>query len=282
MILKKATSPDSPQALSSTEMGAGGSRPQALSLGLRQIVAGTICHVDTQNVARPVAQGHRQKNHKCDDLSCSKKIFSVRLSPHVKFNNGGENGIKLRLQKYRLQQLEQGRSRNGSRILLDTDGCRNPIGNRKELERNFIPDLIFTKSWTWTLDKGPGTKSYNWMVKKVHWLWNQCWRKVQSQMAARSSKLRGSRCRKHFRECFERIGVCGWTIILDRSLLFLSQLSTVKPTVDTIKTGTLLDELLIECLTFKQDYHWAETQAQQETDIADKYYGQKNVDGHHR
>jgi len=35
-------------------------------------------------------------------------------------------------------------------------------------------------------------------------------------------------------------------------------------------------------LNYEQDYDWAETQAQHETDIADKYYGQKDVDGHHR
>lgn len=170
--------------------GPGGSRPQAHTW-VRQIVACDNSVLDRQIVAWAVAQGHR---HKCDDLSCSKKIFSVRLFHYVNLTNGGKNGIKIRLHKYRLQQLEQRRSRHSSWFLLDSDGSGDAGRNRKELERNFIPDLIFTKSWTWTMDRGPGAKGYNWMAEKAYWLWNQCWRKVQSQMAASSNQLYSFRC----------------------------------------------------------------------------------------
>jgi hypothetical protein len=170
----------------------GGTRPQAHTW-VRQIVACDNIVLDRQIVAWAVAQGHR---HKCDDLSCSKKIFSVRLFHYVNLTNGGKNGIKIRLHKYRLQQLDQRRSRHSSWFLLDSDGSGNAGRNRKELERNFIPDLIFTKSWTWTLDRGPGAKGHNWMAQKTYWLWNQCWRKIQGQMAASSNQFYFFGCRQ--------------------------------------------------------------------------------------
>ena len=187
-----------------------GARPQAHT-GLRQIVAGTMCHIDRQIVAWAVAQGHRHRP--VDNL----KYFLPRLNSAVllweivgcQFNNGGKNGIKIRLHKYRLQQLEQGRSSNCSRILLDVDGCRNPKRYRKELERNFIPDLIFTKSWTWTLDRGPGAKGHNWMAQKTYWLWNQCWRKIQGQMAASSNQLYSFRCGEQIGLFFKRARAAG-------------------------------------------------------------------------
>jgi hypothetical protein len=52
-----------------------------------------------------------------------------------------------------------------------------------ELERNFIPDLIFTKNRKRTIYRGPGDKGHNWMAEKAYWIRNQCWRKIQSQMA---------------------------------------------------------------------------------------------------
>ena len=183
----------------------GGSRPQAHTW-VRQIVAASMCHVDRHIVAWAVAQGHR---HKCDDLSCSKKIFSDLIFHYVNLTNGGKYGIKIRLHKHRHQQLEQTRSRHSTRILLDLDGCRNPRCNREELERNFIPDLIFTKSWTWTLDRGPGAKSYNWMAEKVYWLWNQCWRKIQSQMVASSNQLYCFRCGEQIGLFFKRVRAAG-------------------------------------------------------------------------
>ena len=168
----------------------GGSRPQAHTW-VRQIVAASMCHVDRQIVAWAVAQGHR---HKCDYLSCYKKISFMRVSHYVNLTNGGKYGINLRLQKHRYQQLERRRSSSGSTILLDTDVSGNTKCNRKELGGNFIPDLIFAAYWSRTMDSGPGAKSYNWMVKKVYWIWNQCWRKIQSQMVESQSQVS---CRKY-------------------------------------------------------------------------------------
>ena len=166
----------------------------------------SICHVDTHIVAGAEAQGHRRK---CDVLSCSKKFLKMRCFDIVNLTNGGKNGIKIRLHKYRHQQLEQARSRHSSWFLLDSDGSGYAECNRKELERNFIPDLIFTKSWTWTLDRGPGTKSYNSMAEKAYWLWNQCWRKIQSQMAASSNQFYCFGCRQPSCLFSKRAGAAG-------------------------------------------------------------------------
>jgi len=142
------------------------------------------------------AQGHRLRQKKAQVRHIADLILNLKMrnSHYVNLTNGGKNGIKIRLHKYRLQQLDQARSRHSSWFLLDSDGSGDAGCNRKELERNFIPDLIFTKSWTWTLDRGPGTKSYNSMAEKAYWLWDQCWRKIQSQMAASSNQLYIFRC----------------------------------------------------------------------------------------
>jgi hypothetical protein len=173
----------------------GGSRPQAHTW-VRQIVACDNSVLDRQIVAWAVArgrraQGHRLRQKKAQVRHIADLILNLKMrdSNYVNLTNGGKNGIKIRLHKYRLQQLEQRRSRHSSWFLLDSDGSGDAGCNRKELERNFIPDLIFTKSWTWTLDRGPGTKSYNSMAEKAYWLWDQCWRKIQSQMAASSNQL---------------------------------------------------------------------------------------------
>jgi hypothetical protein len=175
----------------------GGSRPQAHTW-VRQIVACDNIVLDRQIVAWAVARGRR---HKLVDnlnyfLRCLNSAVLLWDIVGCQINNGGKNGIKIRLHKYRLQQLDQRRSRHSSWFLLDSDGSGNAGRNRKELERNFIPDLIFTKSWTWTLDRGPGAKGHNWMAQKTYWLWNQCWRKIQGQMAASSNQFYFFGCRQ--------------------------------------------------------------------------------------
>ena len=131
-----------------------GARPQAHT-GLRQFV---ILTRDPR---------FKHQGPSCVNLSYIFLIKKMRLFHYVNLTNGGKYGIKIRLHKYRLQQLEQRRSRHSSWFLLDSDGSGDAGRNRKELERNFIPDLLFTKSWTWTMDRGPGTKSYNSMAEKA-------------------------------------------------------------------------------------------------------------------
>src|SRR5210317_174277 len=151
----------------------GGSRPQAHTW-VRQIVACDNSVLDRHIVAWAVArgrraQGHRLRQKKAQVRHIADLILNLKMrnSNYVNLTNGGKNGIKIRLHKYQHQQLEQTRSRHSSWFLLDSDGSGDAGCNRKELERNFIPDLIFTKSWTWTLDRGPGTKSYNSMAEKA-------------------------------------------------------------------------------------------------------------------
>ena len=200
----------------------GGTRPQAHTW-VRQIVTCDNIVLDRQIVAWAAVQGRRHKLVDNSNYFLFRHISNTLLWDLVGCqinNNGGEYGIKIRLHKHRLQQLEQRGSRNGSQFLLDLDGCRNPKYNGEEFGRNFIPGFIFTKSWTWTMDSRPGTKDYNWMAEKVYWIWNQCWRKIQSQMAAFSNQLFSLRCGKQCKVLFQRvrkIGGQGWTI--ERSLL---------------------------------------------------------------
>ena len=162
----------------------------------------TLGHIDRHIVAWAVAQGHRHR--RLNSASLLWDIVGCQTN-----NNGGTNGIKLRLQKNRRQQLEQRGSSNCSRILLDDDGCGDAVCYRRKLERNFIPDLIFTKNWTWTLDRRPGTKDHHWLAEKAYWLWNQCWRKIQSKVAASSNQLFSLRCGKQHRVYFQRTRVAG-------------------------------------------------------------------------
>ena len=179
----------------------GGGPPTSVCC-LRQIVA-------RQFILLTHDPRSKHQGASCVNLSYIFLIKKMRLSFYVNLTNGGKNGIKLRLQKNRRQQLEQRGSSSCSRVLLDDDGCRNAVCYRRELERNFIPDLIFTKSWTWTMDRGPGAKGYNWMAEKAYWIWNQCWRKIQSKMAASSNQLFSFRCGKQHRVYFQRTRVAG-------------------------------------------------------------------------
>ena len=180
--------------------GPGGTRPQAHTW-VRQIVACDNIVLDRQIVAWAVArgrraQGHRLKQKKTQVRHIADLILNLKMrsSNYVKFNKWRKYGIKIRLHKYRLQQLDQRGPQNCSWLLLDSDGSGDAGRNRKELERNFIPDLIFTKNRKRTMDRGPGDKGHNWMAEKAYWIWNQCWRKIQSQMATSSNQLFGSRC----------------------------------------------------------------------------------------
>jgi len=177
----------------------GGPRPHAHPAGVRQIVTCDNNVLDRQIVAWAVVHGHRHRP--VDNLKYFSRchIYALLLWEIVgcQFNNnGGEYGINLRLQKHRYQQLERRRSSSSSTILLDTDVSGNAKCNRKELARNFIPDLIFAAYWSRTMDSGPGAKSYNWMVEKVYWIWNQCWRKIQSQMVESQSQVSCGKYRK--------------------------------------------------------------------------------------
>ena len=132
-----------------------GARPQAHT-GLRQIVAGTMCHIDRQIVAWAVAQGHRHKP--VDNL----KYFLPRLNSAVLVweivgcqfnNNGGEYGITIRLHSLGHRRMDQGAARHSCEFLLDHDGYRHGSSYKGEPGRGYFPDHVSSNVRTWTMDR---------------------------------------------------------------------------------------------------------------------------------
>jgi hypothetical protein len=176
MEIGKATSPDSPQALSSTgkrRRRLGGPRPQALSW-VRQIVAASMCHVDRRRVQGPI--------NKCDDLSCSKKIFSVRYSVIVNLTNGGEYGINLRLQRLLCKRLDKRRLQSCKQFCMDHDGYWYPKGYSKKSERNFFQNEVPKQNWVPGLYQPDSSRICSKVSGQIHWLQNQCWRREKVQV----------------------------------------------------------------------------------------------------
>jgi hypothetical protein len=176
--------------------GGGGTRPQALDTfkvnatwrrrRLRQIVA-------RQSVILTRDPRSKHQGSSCVNLSYIFLIKKMRLSFYVNLTNGGKNGINLRLQAHRYQQLERRRSSSGSRILLGDDVNRNAGGYRKELEGNFIPDLILTKDWLWSLDRRHSRRKAAAYAQKINWLWYQCWEQIPSQFHEKMDEARGTK-----------------------------------------------------------------------------------------
>ena len=185
----QATSPDSPQALSSRRKAFRVGLAHKLYSRLRQIVAGSMCHVDCQIVAWAVVQGHRlrhkcelQKNAGCGVLSCSKKNFAVLYSGIVNLTNGGKYGITIRLHGSRLKGLDKRRAQPGSSFCLDDDVHRHERDHGKKQNRNFVPDRISPGAGNGSLDSQTIDPSGQKADQKIDWLQNQCWRKIYGEV----------------------------------------------------------------------------------------------------
>jgi len=159
----------------------GGGPPTSVCC-LRQIVARRF--VILTHDPRSKHQGSS-----CVNLSYIFLIKKMRLSFYVNLTNGGKNGINLRLQAHRYQQLERRRSSSRSRILLGDDVYRYERGYRKELEGNFIPDLILTKDWLWSLDRRHSRRKAAAYAQKINWLWYQCWEYISSQIYEKMDEI---------------------------------------------------------------------------------------------
>lgn len=218
----------------------------------RQNVAAAICHVDRQNVAWPAVRGHRRrhthklrKNNRCDTFVNIIFQLKMRDSDIVNLTNGGKNGINIRLQNSRYRRMDRGTNGKSFKILFSND----VNWNDRNFRRNYRRGLSEVQN------KGE-TRRFQFQREAA---------------AARVLQLPGQLQRfkdqRRFREetCLvEPIGEINcpgypvrrygtrrcdpWIIILDSSLLLSLQLSTVKPTVDMTKTGTLSDGSWIECL----------------------------------
>src|SRR6056300_1925289 len=162
MILKKATSPDSPQALSSTgkrRRRLGGPRPQALSW-VRQIVTCDNHSLDRHIVAWAVtrgrrAQGHRLKQKKAQVRHIADLILNLKMrnSNYVNLTNGGKNGITIRLHSLGHRRMDQGATRLSCKLLLDLVGYRHGNSYKGKSRRGYFPDYVSTRIGSWTMDR---------------------------------------------------------------------------------------------------------------------------------
>jgi len=166
----------------------GGTRPQAHTW-VRQIVAGSMCHVDCQIVAWAAVQGHRlrhkcelQKNAGCVVLSCSKKNFAVLYSDIVNLTNGGKYGITIRLHGSRLKGLDKRRAQPGSSFCLDDDVHRHERDHGKKQNRDFVPDRIYAGAWNGSLDSQTIHPSCKKMDQKIDRLQVQRWAKIYGKV----------------------------------------------------------------------------------------------------
>jgi len=203
----KATSPDSPQALSSTgkrRRRLGGPRPQALSW-VRQIVTCDNHALDRQIVAWAVVQGHRHKP--VDNLKYFSRchIYALLLWDIVgcQFNNGGEYGITIRLHSLGHRRMDRGATRLSCKLLLDHDVFRHQGCYSGECGRDYFPDYVSSNVGSWTMGytnssfRGEGKSS------KLDWLQNQHQRgttfQVYSKMDKSWSGFTGGKIRKEYR-----------------------------------------------------------------------------------
>jgi len=233
----------------------GGPRPHAPS-AVRQNVTEAICQVDSQIVAWPAVKGHRRrhthrlrKSNRCDTKANIIFQLKMRDSVIVNLTNGGKNGITIRLHGFGHRRLDQGAARYSCKFLLDYDGNRYGKGDEGKSRRNYFPDHVSSDVGSWSLDKKiffDGGQRFSPFDARLQL---QCWAgsalQIYQKMGEGWRKMAGRETGEERRSSQKG---CRWTIILDRSLLFLSQLSTVKPTVDMTKTGTLSDGSWTGCL----------------------------------
>ena len=153
-----------------------GARPQAHT-GLRQIVAGTMCHIDRQIVAWAVAQGHRHKP--VDNL----KYFLPRLNSAVLVweivgcqfnNNGGEYGITIRLHSLGYRRLGQRPAQRSCKLCLGDDVHRHAESYSGECERNYFSSRISSKNKSWSMDQEISSSAGQSQSTGHDWLQNQC------------------------------------------------------------------------------------------------------------
>ena len=152
----------------------GGPRPHAHPAGVRQIVTCDNNVLDRQIVAWAVARGHRQKNYKCDVLSCSKNFLKMRSSNYVNLTNGGKNGITIRLQRLLCKRLVKRRLQSCRQFCMDHDGSWYPKGYSKKSERNFFQNEVPKQNWVSNFQPN-SSRICSEVSGQIHWLQNQCW-----------------------------------------------------------------------------------------------------------
>ena len=185
------------------------------------------CHVDTHIVAWPAVHERRQKNAWCDTFD---NIFfrkNFRYSPHVKFNNGGINGIKIRLHSLGHKRMDQGTTRDSSEFLLDYDVNRYGNSYERKPGRGYFPDHVSSDAGSRSMDhkiffdEGQRSSALYARIQMQRWpgstlqiypKMDESWRKMARRKTGeeRRSSQKGCRC---------QINLCSWFEKRSRKLL---------------------------------------------------------------
>ena len=133
----------------------GGGPPTSSTLGATNCRA-SLGHIDRQIVAWAAAHGHRRKL--VDNLKyfLSRHIYATLLWEIVgcQFNNnGGKNGITIRLHSLGHRRMDQGAARHSCKFLLDHVGYRYGNSYRRKSGRSYFPDYVSTRTGSWTMDR---------------------------------------------------------------------------------------------------------------------------------
>jgi hypothetical protein len=180
-----------------------GGGPPTSSLLVRQIVAGTMCHIDRQIVAWPAVQGHRHKL--VDNL---KYFLSRHISNTLLWdllgcqinNNGGDYGITIRLHSLGHRRLDQRPAQCCCKLCMADDVHRHERCNEGECGRNYFSFRISSENWFWSIyqksssfgTKGPST-GHDWLQnQRQAGAAFQVYPKMDENCRARAARILGS------------------------------------------------------------------------------------------
>jgi hypothetical protein len=184
-----------------------GGGPPTSSLLVRQIVAGTMCHIDRQIVAWAVArgrraQGHRLKQKKTQVRHIADLILNLKMrsSNYVKFNKWRKYGIKIRLHSLGHRRLDQRPAQCCCKLCMADDVHRHERCNEGECGRNYFSFRISSENWFWSIyqksssfgTKGPST-GHDWLQnQRQAGAAFQVYPKMDENCRARAARILGS------------------------------------------------------------------------------------------
>jgi hypothetical protein len=186
-----------------------GGGPPTSSLLVRQIVAGTMCHIDRQIVTWAVAQGHRHRHrHRHRPVDNLKYFLSRHISNTLLWeivgcqinNNGGDYGIKIRLHNLGHRKMDRGATRHSCKFCMADDVHRHARYNEGECGRNYFSFRISSENWFWSIYQKNSSSRIKGSSTGLDWLQNQrqagaafqVYPKMDENCRARAARILGS------------------------------------------------------------------------------------------
>ena len=128
----------------------GGARPQART---RTNCRATLGHIDRHIVAWAAAHGHRHRpvDNSNYFLRCLNSAVLVWEIVGCQFNNGGKNGITIRLHSLGYRRLGQRPAQHCCKFCMDDDVYRHAKSYTGECGRNYFSYRISSKIGSWTI-----------------------------------------------------------------------------------------------------------------------------------